>query len=83
MHRKWFSSSGKLTALWLLVRAFLCSDMVGNEAHVEESAALDDRLGMGDTDRVGSTFTAGVGVLCNEAAVELWRSKSDLSFSQN
>jgi len=47
MHRQWFSSSGKLRALWLSVGACVCSGVVGDEANAEESAALDDRLGMG------------------------------------
>ena len=49
--------------LGLSVGARLCSDVVGSEAHAEESVASDDRLGLGDTDGVGSKFGAGIVML--------------------
>ena len=64
MHMPGFSlSSGQLRGLGPSVGARLCSDVVGGEAHAEESVASDGRLGTGDTDGVGSKFGSGVVIL--------------------
>jgi len=54
--------------LGLSVGARLCSDVVGDEAHAEESVASGDRLGTGDTDGVGSTLGASRVVVNEESS---------------
>jgi len=64
MHMPWFSLSfGQLRGLGPSVGARLCSDMVGDGAHTEESVASDDRQGTGHTDGGASKFGAGVVIL--------------------
>ena len=87
MHRSRFSSSsGDLRGFGSSVGARVCSDVVGDEAQAEGSAASDDRLGMGHTDGVGPAFRGQsrdaatvVDVAAHHHNVHIWWSRTAFS----